>query len=85
MGQYTIVLTEEEEKALFTNMTSIFEWLNTAIHHKAQKCMDKIVLEHSDKQPDKIPTAEKLQIVRDAVVESALERNARIEAELKGI
>ena len=78
MGQYTIKLTPEEEKALLTDMTSIFAWLNTAIHHKAQKCMDKIVLEYSDKQPGKISHAERDLIVRAADVKTAIEKNKEI-------
>lgn len=75
MGQYTVELTPEEEKALLTDMTSIFEWINTAIHHKARKCMDKIILEYSDMQPDKLSSVERAQIIRDAQVITAIERN----------
>ena len=79
--QYIIEISAEEEKALLTDMLSIQAWLNNAIHNKTRQCIDKIVQEHSDKQAGKIPEAEKLQIVRDAQVESAAERNARVEQE----
>ena len=71
-------------KALLVDMISIQDWLNNAIHNKAGQCIDRIVLECSDKQPSKITSVEKRAIVRDAVVETALERNARIEAEMMG-
>lgn len=79
MGRYTIILSSEEEKALLTEMLSIQFWISNAIHNKARQCMDKVILENSDKQPSKISNLERLQIVRDAEVETAVEINARIE------
>lgn len=81
MGEYTITLTAEEEKALLTDMMSIQEWIDNAIHNKARQCVDKIVEEHSDRQARKISRAEKLDIVKEAEVESAVEKQARLEAE----
>lgn len=80
MGQYTITLSEEEEKALLVDMISIQEWVDNAIHNKARRCIDKIVMDCSDKQPNKIARAERLQIVRKAKVKSAAERQAEFEA-----
>ena len=77
---WTITLTPEEEKALLTDMISIQDWLDNAIHNKARQHIDKIVLEYSDKQPNKIGEAEKLAIVREAIVKSAAERQAELEA-----
>ena len=37
MGQYTITLVDEEEKVLLTDMISIQEWLDNAIHNKASQ------------------------------------------------
>lgn len=76
--KYTVELTPEEEKALLTDMTSIFNWINTAIHNKAKKCMDRIILENSDKQPDKISSVERASIVRNADVKSAIEKNKEL-------
>lgn len=42
MGDYTINLSIEEEKALLTNMISIQEWADNAIHNKARQCIDKV-------------------------------------------
>lgn len=80
MSKYIIELIAEEEKALLSDMLSIQEWLDGVIHNKARQCIDKIVLEHSDKQPKKIIEAEKLAIVRNAQVKTAQEvENERIE------
>lgn len=82
MVEYTVTLSAEEEKALLTDMMSIQEWLDNVIHNKARQCIDMIVEQHSDRQPKKLPVEEKLAIVRQAKVESAAERQARLEAEM---
>ena len=79
MGQYIVTLSEEEEKALLTDMISIQEWLDNAIHNKARQCIDVIVEQVSDKQPKKISEQEKLQIVKLAKVKTALEMAAELE------
>lgn len=76
MGEYIVRLTAEQEKALLTDMVSIQAWIDNAMHNKARQCIDNIVEEYSDKQPKKISSAEKLQIVRDAKVKTAIEKNA---------
>ncbi|MBA7597119.1 hypothetical protein ES703_04114 [subsurface metagenome] len=81
--EYTITLSPEEEKALLTDMISIQEWLDNAIHNKARQCIDVIVEQHSDRQPKKLPLEEKLRVVREAKVESATERQAKFEAEMR--
>lgn len=75
MGIYQVELSLEEEKALLTNMTSISTWINIFVHHSANKLMDKIVEEYSDKQPSKISHADRNLIVRAAKVKSATDRN----------
>jgi len=42
MGEYAVILTEEEEKALLWNMVDIQEWLDNAIHNKARQCIDSV-------------------------------------------
>lgn len=79
MGQYTINLSKEEEKALLTDMISVQAWIDNAIHNKARQCIDRVVEECSDKQAQKISPKEKLKIVKDAKVKSAAERQAEHE------
>lgn len=82
MKQFTITISGEEEKALLTDMISIQDWIDNAIHNKARQCIDKIVEDTTDKKAKKVPLLEKLAIVRDAVVETAAERNAEFGASL---
>jgi len=80
MGEYTVTLSQEQEKALLTEMVSIQDWLANAIQNKARQCIDKVVEEYSDKQPSKISVQAKLQIVRDANVKTGAQKNAEFEA-----
>lgn len=83
MATFSVTVNDAEEKALLWDVVSLQEWLDNVTHNKARRCIDDIVEQVSDKQPGKIPVEEKLQIVRDAVLETAAERNARLEAELQ--
>ena len=85
MANYTVSLLAEEEKALLTDMISIQDWVDNAIHNKARQCLDTVVEQVSDKQPKKLTVDEKLLIVSGAVVKSAAERQAEMEGKLKSI
>jgi len=61
MGQYIINLTEEEEKALLTDMLTIQDWLNNAIHNKTRQCVDNVCQQALSEQEHKILTIEEKQ------------------------
>ncbi|MBA7697920.1 hypothetical protein ES703_106592 [subsurface metagenome] len=84
MRSYTVKLSAEEEKALLIDMISIQEWLDNVIHNKARQCIDRVVLEYSDKQPAKLSMQQKLAIVKVAKVKSAAERQAEFEPKERG-
>lgn len=66
MGQFTVTLTEGEEKALLTDMISIQEWLCNALHNKARQCVDKVCEEALNDQTDTILNrSEKGQVVSE--------------------
>ena len=79
MAEYTVSLSAKEEKALLTDMISIQDWVDNAIHNKARQCIDMVVEQVSDKQSKKLTVGEKLLIVSKAVVKSAAERQAEME------
>ena len=78
MGKYTSTLSQEEEKALLSDMVSIQEWIDNAIHNKARQCIDKIIHDYTDKRPDKLTGQEKAAIIKNAKIETAAERTKRI-------
>ena len=81
MVQFIIEINDAEEKVLLTNMISIQEWLDNAIHSKARRLIDKIVERETDRQPNKISFEEKCMIVMNTELESGAEVNARHLAE----
>lgn len=81
--EYKITLSDERVKALETDMLSIQEWINNAVHNKARQMIDVIVEQVSDKQSKKIPLEEKIRIIKEVKIETAMERQARLEAETK--
>ena len=74
--------SDAEVKALEWDIVSLQEWFDNFLHHKASRCIDRIVLEHSDKQPNKLSLAEKEQIVLDTPLKTAAERQAEEDARM---
>ncbi len=64
MAQYTITLSVEQEKALLTDMITIQDWIDNAIHNKARRCIDTVCEQALNDQTNTILTAqEKKDIV----------------------
>lgn len=83
MSRFTITISDEEEKALSTDMISIQDWIDNAIRNKARQCIDNIVEDTTDKKAKNLSVEEKLTIVRDADVKTAAERRAEFEASMR--
>ena len=84
MANYTVVLSEEQEKALLSDMASIQDWIDNAILNKARRMIDYHVTE-SGLGSNKTPLERKLEIIGDMEIETALERQAREEQEMAEI
>ena len=84
MTEYTVSLPPEEEKALLTDIISIQDWLENAIHEKARRCIDRILLEYSNRNPNKMSPSEKGQLLAALSLKTAAERQAELEAESEG-
>ena len=82
MKSFIIKITGEEEKALLTDMISIQDWLDNAIHEKARRVIDHIIKKTTEFQPEKIAKNQKIQIIKDATLETAVERNIRLHKEM---
>jgi hypothetical protein len=83
MVTYTITLSDAEDKALHVVALSAQDWIDNAVHERCRIAIDEIVnAEVQRKLAAGEPiTGSKDDIVLAANVESAAERNARIEAE----
>jgi hypothetical protein len=83
MATYTITLSDAEDKALHVVALSAQDWIDNAVHERCRIAIDEIVNAEVQRllaagQPI---TGSKEDIVMAADVESAAERNARLEAE----
>lgn len=75
-------LSDEEVKASLTDMVSIPEWTVNAIKEKARRTIDIICDKLSDKKLSAMTKEEKYELIRDTELETAVERQARLDAEL---
>jgi hypothetical protein len=83
IGLEAFDLTDAEVKALRWDIVDLKEWGKNALKNKARQCIDRIVEDVTDKRAVQIGTVEKEQIVLDANIKTAAERQAEFEASLK--
>jgi len=83
MATYTITLSDAEDKALNHVAISAQEWIDNAVHERCRLAIEEIVnAEVQRKLAASEPiTGSKDDIVMAAQVESAAERNTRLQAE----
>jgi hypothetical protein len=83
MATYTITLSDAEDKALKTVALSAQDWIDNAVHERCRIAIDEIVnAEVQRKLAAGEPiTGSKDDIVIAADIESAAERQVRMEAE----
>ena len=84
MATYTITLSDAEDKALGVVAFSQQEWLDGFAHHRCQQAIEEIVAAEVQRKlaAGESITGSKDDIVMAANVESAAQRQARMEAEM---
>jgi hypothetical protein len=85
MATYTITLTDAEDKALRYVAFDPQDWIDNAVHNRCRQAVDQIYTEEVERMtadPDitSIP-ANKDQVVLDADIMSAVDRQAQAENE----
>ena len=83
MATYTITLSDAEDKALHVVALSAQDWIDNAVHERARIAIDEIVNAEVQRKlaAGESITGSKEDIVNAADIESAAERQARMEAE----
>lgn len=83
MATYTITLSDAEDKALNVVAISAQEWINNAVKERCRIAIDEIVNVEVQRKLANGETisGSKEDIVVSADIESAVERQARMEAE----
>ncbi len=87
MATYTITLSDAENKALHFVAVSAQDWIDNAVHERCRIAIDEIVnAEVQRKLAAGEPiTGSKDDIVMAADIESAAERQVRLEAEAQAM
>lgn len=82
---YTITLSDAEDKALNVVAISAQDWIDNAVHERCRIAIDEIVNAEVQRklQAGEPITGSKDDIVLQANVESAADRQVRLEAEAK--
>jgi hypothetical protein len=83
MTTYTITLSAAEDKALHVVALSAQDWIDNAVHERCRIAMDEIVNAEVQRKlaAGQSITGSKDDIVLAANIESAAERQARLDAE----
>ena len=84
MAQYTITLSDAEDKALGVVAFSQNNWIQNAVHERCRLAIEEIVAAEVQRKlaAGETISGSKEDIVMAADVESAAERQARMEAEM---
>ena len=84
MTTYTITLSDAEDKALHVVAMSAQDWIDNAVHERCRIAIEEIVAAEVQRKlaAGEAITGSKDDIVMAANVESAAQRQARMEAEL---
>jgi len=83
MKQFIVEISDAEEKALLTDMISIQEWIDNAIHNKARQVIDNIITKHTDKNAKKMLKESKELIIQSLILKTAAERVAEFEEQVR--
>jgi len=83
MTTYTITLSDAEDKALHVVAMSAQDWIDNAVHERCRLAIEEIVAAEVQRKltAGESITGSKDDIVMAAPVESAAQRQARMEAE----
>ena len=87
MATYTITLSDAEDKALKAVALSAQDWIDNVIHERCRIAIDEIVNVEVQRKlaAGESITGSKDDIVIAADIESAIERQARLEAEQQAL
>ncbi len=85
MKTYTIILTEAEDKALSVFAIDQNDWIQNAVHERCRVAIEEIVNMEIQRKltAGESITGTKEDIILAADVETAAERQARLEEELR--
>lgn len=78
-GIKTITIDDENIRVTETDCYSFMDWIVNAVNEKHRRVLDRLVLEHTDKNPQKISLEDKIELIRPITLKSAKEKNEEFE------
>jgi len=82
-GIKTIQIDDKDIRIAETDCYSLMDWIENTIKEKVRRVRDRIIFDKTDKNPQKLSPEEKKNLTKNIPLESAKERNKRLEKEMK--
>jgi len=83
MKEYIIQISDEEEKALLTELEDVKGHLEIVIHDLARKAMGNIILVRTNMNPQKLSHMEREELIKPMELETMADRIVREARELE--
>jgi len=73
----TLTITDDEKKVLdsWLGIDKIQGWLQHALNNKIRQRIDASIIESTDRNPEKISKEDKLELLKDIVLLTRIERD----------
>ncbi|RLB06415.1 MAG: hypothetical protein DRG83_00095 [Deltaproteobacteria bacterium] len=75
VGDKSFILTDEEEKALLTDMEDIYLWVKNLVENKVRQVIDRIIEEQTEYNPRKLTPERKREIIAPLKLKTVAEKN----------
>lgn len=79
MPEFIVTVSDEELKALEWDIYDVHANIQNGVSENARRLMDILIKKHTDKNPNKIPKADKEAIIAGLTLETAKEKTDRLE------
>jgi hypothetical protein len=74
--EITIVFSDEEWKAMSAILVSPEQWVNDVAKNKAKQCIDRVISEYTDRQPNKLVPEDKQSMIANIKLSTRAEKEA---------
>ncbi len=84
MKTYIVQISDEEEKALLTELDDVKLHLEIVVHNLARRAILNIIRKNTNFQPEKLSSYEREDLIRPMVLETLVDRREREHREVNG-
>ena len=76
--QIIIIMTDEQQRILESDIVDITAWIENVWKNKLRKVGDSIVLKHTSYQPKKLSVVEKDHLIKNIVLDQAKDKDKKL-------